>query len=90
MAVTIIHFNTSLILILIGMNYLPDLLHSSSVMNVSGTKQLRTLSGTHSNKKWSCSVHLPTTTATVTEVIHVTSAHFDLKGHCYSPQRPIS
>lgn len=50
MTVKITHFNTSLLLILIGMNYTADLLHCFFVMSVGRQKKkttVRSLSNTH-------------------------------------------
>lgn len=47
MTAKIIRFNISLLWILIGMNYVPDLSHCFSVMNVRGANQLSSLASTH-------------------------------------------
>ena len=72
MTVTIIHFNTPVILTLIGMNYLPDLLRSSLCHECQWhktTKEIVWHTQQHQMAQWRSP---PDTTATVTEVIHIT------------------
>lgn len=84
MTVKIINFNASLLLILIGVNYVPNLLHCFFVIDVRGAKHLSSIFQ-HIHSVTHCSVHL--TTATVTKFIHVISTHSAYKGHYYSVQK---